>query len=442
LIRRAIRHFPTFEMNAERGVALADQGSVALVRIVAFMVFARVLPPDSFGAFTLALTLSHMTNQLQHHLVVLPFIITCDSPERIRDDGPNWLWLNYLIAAALAGGLLLVARLVTALGGPVSLATIFSYTSVTLPMLSVYMLHRRWLYQIGQRRGLVVVVVAYVLTYAVAILVTRAWYPTPWASVLSFAAASASGLLAAVPFMRPARWTPTRNPLRCWAETRSFSSWTTLSFTASATFNHGMNLLLASIQGAAAAGVMSATRQMVVPAQTLVISTDSFDKVRAGAHYGTDGVAGLVRSVRSTRTYMVVLAGPYLLLLFLAAPWTLGAFYGTGFTDYVLELRLWTIASFLSLLIQPKNTQLLVLHQSRAMFVAHAAGAVAALGSAALLVPDYSIAGALASLALSRSVNLVAVHFLARRVTRAARQAERAALREDDTSRPSRRLSR
>jgi O-antigen/teichoic acid export membrane protein len=420
-------------MNAERGVALADQGSVALVRIVAFMVFARVLPPDSFGAFTLALTLSYMTNQLQHHLVVLPFIITCNSPERLRDDGPTWLWLNYLIAAALAGGLLLVAQFVAAVGGPPSLATILTYTSVTLPTLSVYMFHRRWLYQIGQRRGLIVVVVAYVLAYAVAIAVTRTWYPTPWAAVLSFTAASASGLLAAVPFMRPARWTPTRNPLRCWADTRSFSSWTALSFAVGATFNHGMNLLLASIQGAAAAGVMSATRQMVVPAQTLVTSTDSFDKVRAGAHYGTDGVAGLVRSVRSTRTYMVVLAGPYLLLLFLAAPWTLGAFYGDAFTDYVLELRLWTIASFLNLLIQPKNTQLLVLRQSRAMFVARAAGAIAALGGAALFIPTYGIAGALASLATGRFVNLVTVHFLARRVTRATRRAERAARIENET---------
>lgn len=138
-----------------------------------------------------------------------------------------------------------------------------------------------------------------------------------------------------------------RNPLRCWADTRSFSSWTTLSFTASATFNYGMNLLLASIQGPAAAGVMSATRQMIV----------------------------LVRSVRSTRTYMVVL----------------------------------------------------VLRQSREMFVARACGAVAALGGAALLVPTYNIAGALASLALGRLVNLVTVHHLARRVTRAARHEERTA---------------
>ena len=363
-------------MNAERGVALADQGSVALIRIVAFMVFARVLPPDSFGVFTLALTLSHMTHQLQHHLVVLPFIITCNTTDRIREDGPTWLWLNYLVAGALACLMILLSWMVDALGGAPSLATVFAYTSVALPVLSIYMFHRRWLYQIGQRRGLVAVVLAYVLAYAAAIFVMRTWYPTPWAAVLSFSAASACGLLTALPFMRPASWTPARNPLRCWADTRSFSSWTTLSFTASATFNYGMNLLLASIQGPAATGVMSATRQMIVPAQTLVISTDSFDKVRAGAHYGSDGVSGLVRSVRSTRTYMVVLAGPYLLLLFLAAPWALGAFYGEGFSNYVVELRLWTIASFFNLLIQPKNTQLLVLRQSREMFVARACGGV------------------------------------------------------------------
>ncbi len=315
VITRALSSLRSFEMNAERAIALVDQGLVAAVRIFAFIVFARLLTPNSFGTFTLALTLSHMTHQLQHHLGVLPFIITCHSKERIREDGPAWLWLNYLMAGGLACVLISLSWLVDVREGPASLASVFAYTSVALPTLSVYMFHRRWLYQISQRRGLVAVVLAYVLGYVAAILMTRAWYPTTWAAVLSFSAASLCGLLAAIPFMRPSRWTPTRNPFRCWAETRSFSGWTASSFVVGATFNHGMNLLLASVQGAAAAGVMSATRQMVVPAQTLVIATDNFDKVRAGESYRAGGVAGLLRSIRGTRTYMVVLAGPYLLVL-------------------------------------------------------------------------------------------------------------------------------
>ncbi len=92
-----------------------------------------------------------------------------------------------------------------------------------------------------------------------------------------------------------------------------------------------------------------------------------------------------------------------------------------------MELRLWALASFVNLLTQPKNSQLLVLRQSRSMFIARAWGAIAALASAAVLIPPYAISGALSSLALGRLINLVTVHYLARQATQAARRQERRA---------------
>src|SRR3546814_1409604 len=135
----------------------------------AFLVFARIMPTELFGAFALVVSTSFMLNQIQRSVVILPFIVACQKAEEVAQATRAWWWIDVISMAVTAALLLAAWGGSIALGAAEWVQTSLLFSAIGAPPLMLYTFHRRMNYQVGDHRNVLVMVLVHILSYALGI---------------------------------------------------------------------------------------------------------------------------------------------------------------------------------------------------------------------------------------------------------------------------------
>jgi O-antigen/teichoic acid export membrane protein len=397
-------------------VALIDQASMAITRLGGLLVFARLMSIDAFGALALVVSISFMLNNAQRSLVILPYILACKNSKTPEAEGAAWFWIDLIVSAVVCVALLAGWGGAMALGAAHWVDYALFYSALGAPPLMAFTFLRRWAYQNRTYRLVLWMVIAYMAAFGVGVAAAWWWRDLEFLPFLAIGGAPLAGLVAGTIGGRD-HWTkPPRDLLRRWRKTVRFSTWSFLSFLAGAVYTNGMNIVTASVIGAAGSAAFGATRTLVAPVVTLTSASDMIDKPRASRAFLKNGVAGLRRVVRGTMGFLLALGMPYLLLVFVFSGELLQLLYGQKYAGLETELRVWVFAMLFQMMANPLATHLLILADSRSVFLACLTGALVTLGIAAVALPLYgTVVVALVAMATGRAVNIILLYAMTRR---------------------------
>jgi O-antigen/teichoic acid export membrane protein len=216
-------------------------------------------------------------------------------------------------------------------------------------------------------------------------------------------AAGSAGLSFA---LRPGRRGTWREAFEHWRPFKGFSAWQAATHLPYTLYNNSSVLVIGALAGPLAASAFTASRTLATPATSLVTAVDSLDKPRAARALKSDGLPGLRRSIGRTRILLIALTGAYLAAIALAAPAVLQLLFGEKYVTEALAVRLLCAVFFLIGLNQPSETFLIVLRESRMLFVTRSIAAVAALGGIWWGARVGGLDGACWALLLTQGLNL------------------------------------
>jgi O-antigen/teichoic acid export membrane protein len=151
---------------------------------------------------------------------------------------------------------------------------------------------------------------------------------------------------------------------------------------------------------------------------------DSLDKPRAARALASDGMRGLRQSIGRTRLFLAMVTGGYLGLIILFAGPALHLAFGKAYMGHALEVRILALAFYLICLNQPSETFLIVLRESKLMFIIRsltAAASVAALWWGSKVAGVTGCATALFAVQLLNLANLRIGEYVAERRYAASR---------------------
>ncbi len=413
-----LRRFRSFDHM----VALFDQSSMALTRLGGLLVFARLMSVEAFGALALVVSIIFILNNSQRSLVILPYILSCKNAQNVEAEGAAWFWIDLIVSAATCLVLLGAWGISIAVDAPPWVGHALFYSALGAPPLLAFTFLRRWAYQ-NRRYGAVLwMVSAYILAFAAGTGAAWLWREVHALPFLTLAGAPLAGLIVGSIGGRD-HWTrPPRDLFARWRRTVRFSGWAFLSFLAGAVYTNGMNIVTAAFIGAAGSAAFGATRTLVAPVVTLTSASDMIDKPRATRAFLKNGIPGLRRVVRATLGFLFALGLPYLTLVFIFSGDLLSLFYGHKYAGLETELRVWVFAMLFQMMANPLATQLVILADTRRVFLACAAGALVTLATAAVTLPVYgSVTAALVAMAIGRGVNILGLFLMTRRSRRPVR---------------------
>jgi O-antigen/teichoic acid export membrane protein len=394
----------------QRLAALIEQCGNSGANLVGFVLLARALAPEHWGAFGFAYALLMFAQGFQRALVTIPMI-----PFTVGGGGwaaarLDWAGANARLALAgvlLLGGIATVGLALDAGWTAVSLAM----AAVLLPAALAHEFARRAAVQEQRFDLLAAMGVAYALPL-LAVAGWAAWGPgaalpaglhPAWLAALALGC----GLVGAALAYRLAGGGPllplaalVRLPEAPAAGYPAFAGWAVGSHLGYSGYNFGVQAMLAAIAGPAAVGAFHACRTLVQPVTVLQSAIDGIDKPRAARAWHGQGAVGLRAVLWRSLAWAAVPSLPFLLLVALAAGPLLVLLYGPVYAQSQAVVVAWCLVAGCSLLSQPVESGLYVTHRPRALFVARSVAALVSLGAAVPLVQAHAEVGALVAMAL------------------------------------------
>ena len=403
---------------SDRMVGLVDQGSRSAINFAALILLARWLPVEDFGILALVMSAVVIVGQLQGALLVLPFIVSCPTEEKLREQLPQWLWLSAYMATAVALLLCAIYGLLLVFDLGRSWRDLFWYIAIAGCPRLLQEFCRRTLFQSQRHRAIIAMSVTYFFAFASGLGLIFFLDGSVVMAVFVLGGSSLAGYIAG----RAVTGTFTRvspaHAFRALQEQKSFAGWTFSAFLASSAYVEAMSFIIGGIVGPAGVAVFAATRNFIRPAETMVAAVDSIDKPRAGRAYAAKGMPGLNASVEKTRNMILALVVPYLALVFIFSPEILDLVYGEKYLAYVTELRLWIVAGIINSFVHPFNTKLIILANSRAIFVCRLVGASVTLLLALLTMGEHGVKAAIVAFAVGRTADLLLLMWFSRALSR------------------------
>jgi O-antigen/teichoic acid export membrane protein len=385
----------------------ADQAAQGLANLGVAALAARQLSREEFASIGVMLGAHFLMFGFHRAVVTLPYILDQHSPTA---ETGAW-WRVNLIASVAIGVLLALAAVVLQVWpGQASLAWVargIACAAVVSPLLCTADFARRRLYQALHASTAAVASGLYAL-------LSFGWILTvPWLLGRNDAwiaggawAVGAIGSAALAFAMRPGRRGTWREAFEHWRPFRNFSAWQAATHLPYTLYNNSAVLLIGALAGPLAASAFTASRTLATPASSLVTAVDSLDKPRAARALKSDGLPGLRRSIGRTRILLTTLTGGYLAAIALAAPAVLHLMFGDKYATEALAVRILCGVFFLIGLNQPSETFLIVLRESRMLFVTRTIAAAAALAGVWWGARIGGLGGACWALALTQVLNL------------------------------------
>jgi O-antigen/teichoic acid export membrane protein len=391
-----------------RAASFAEQGLQGAANLLVNVILARNLTEAGFATIGLLIGIHFFVLGLHRTILVLPFILDASgSEEEAAAAERRWWWANLLsiVAIAILMAIVAIAARVVAADQRFEWARqAIELAVVVTPALLLFEFGRRVLYQRRLPLTAALASACYmILNLGAAWLLTRD-HPSAMLGGMAWVIAGLGGWLIATIAAPPGR-PQLRSALGVWWQHREFAFWQGLTTLPYAVYNSSVAIVIGLFGGPAAVAGFAAARTLTNPAISMVTAVDSLDKPRAARALAADGIAGLGRSIASTRRLLAVLCGLYLGALILFAGPVLRLAFGDTYTDQVNEVRILAFAFFLICMNQPSETFIIVVRQSKLLLATRIVAAITAVASLALAAP-YGLMGTAVALLLTHALNL------------------------------------
>lgn len=403
-----------------RVFALADQGFQGLGNIAASAILGRSLSQEQFGAVGVAIGAYYFVAGFHRSAVTLPYLtehLAAGDPLEDRRYHSDWWWLSTAASIALAIALVLIAGLLWASYSQLRWlsAPLVAGAAITVPMLAAEFA-RRWFYKL-HRADLAATVSAVFFIALLAAALIAAQLHSARLGIAAWAIASALASLLALVWLRPTAPALARTRER-FAPHAPFAGWLSLNIFPYTVYSTAtVVLLIGALLGPAAAAVFTAARTLTNPAVSIVSAIDSTDKPRAAAALAERGAAGLRHAIGDTRRTLIVLTGGYLALVAAFAHPLIDLVFHGQYAGVERDVQLLCAAFFLFCLNQPPETLLIVLRQSRTLFVTRFCTALVTLAALVMSIP-YGVPGMAIAISVSQFANILFLGIAERRALR------------------------
>jgi O-antigen/teichoic acid export membrane protein len=398
--------------------ALADQGFQGLGSIAATAILGRSLSQEQFGAVGVAIGAYYFVAGFHRSAIILPYLTEHRPHDDTTDERryhADWWWLSVAASVALAIGLVAIAGVVAAVSGPHQwlVLPLLLGAGVTLPMLAAEF-GRRWLYKIERADLAAIQSAIFFCALLGGAAAAGRFHPDARAGIAAWGVAATLSSLLFLPLLRPGSPSWQRaNAL--FAPHARFAGWLSLNIFPYTVYSTAtVVLVIGVLLGPAAAAVFTAARTLTNPAVSIVSAIDSTDKPRATRALGERGIAGLGASIGDTRRTLIMMTGGYLLLIALFAGPLLNLVFHGQYPGIEREVQLLCLAFFLFCLNQPSETLLIVLRESRRLFVTRLGTAIVTLVALVVAIP-HGVPGMAIAIAVSQLANIVFLGLAERR---------------------------
>lgn len=385
-------------LQARHFAGLVDQGVVALCRFLFVVIFARHLESEEFGVLALVITGSYFLMYLQRALVSVPFVNNCVTEELLNDAGPEWVFLNLVLALG-SGALLAILAAITSASNTSSWYTVFFLiSSLAGPACLIYEFSRRWLFQFGDFKAAIGqgVCFAGLWTIAIALFIMA---PSLELATSALTIPYLASALLFFFFRPPARLLP-RALMRTWREAWPFTKWMFAEALVRSMPMAGIQFWLAIVLGPTAAAIYTSGRNVAAPVGSLLSAVEIFELPRMARAHTERGAGGLIPIMWHVFGFLAFLALPFLTLVGLFNVEVLTIAYGADYAAYTSELNMWIAVTALIAIGAPFEMWLLTSRASKALFGCRAAGALVTVLSAILFITWYGVLGAILSIAV------------------------------------------
>lgn len=390
--------------SSARYMALCEQGLISGSNFVVYLLAARLLPREEWGAISLAFATILVLQGFQRAFVTLPMTTSGASmaeASQLRRLLFNCQWNVTLIAVGLAT---LFAWLST-----VSLERWVSQSAIVTTILIGPVFYHEFARRVVITTGSMQRLLLMACVYSGVVLGVPA--------VLFLAKVDLSGnvLVAAIALAAVAACATSRTALfqlgsmlqgaqKTDFDLLRFGGWSAASSLAYSGYNFAVQAMLGAFAGPSALGAYAAVRTLTQPVGTLIQAIDSVDKPRAGRAFARDGMTGLWTVIRKSWVWLLVLGVPYLLGIMYFSSEVLGLAYGDRYADAQPLVFLWSSVMLVMMLTQPLETGLYVIRRPDMLFRGRALSAVIVLCATPFLVSSWGASGALAALILGWSL--------------------------------------
>ncbi|MCW5640841.1 MAG: oligosaccharide flippase family protein [Rhodoferax sp.] len=386
-------------MKLSRLSALFEQGFISGSNFLILIFAARVLEPAQWGVFSFAMACVLMVQGLQRAAVILPMVNQCATPEGLRQHQSSWYRMQ-LFATGISIGLLLIV--VWLPGLPPQHAWVAHSAAVAALLtgpIYFYEFNRRLLILRGLQNKLIWVAISYALVLGVGAAVIHLQHlESINAVLLVFLSAQLVGAMGTAALLGMPSLHMTWSAAQI-AENVQFAKWAFLSSIAFSGYNFAVQAILGAFSGPGAVGLFNAARNFIQPVNTLIQAMDSVDKPRTSKMYATSGTRGLFTAVLASLRWLLLIGGPFVLLMGAFGGDLLVLVYGNHYAGNQTLMLAWAVAAGLILVAHPVETGLLVKRFPKQLFVSRLIAATVALGLAFGMIPDLGAVGAVISLA-------------------------------------------
>lgn len=384
-------------MKADRYFALLEQALLSGGNFLLYLYAARSLSKEAWGELSLALGLVLVIQGFQRAFVTIP-MVTSGSQESFATSLAFWKKIQMLVSIALLV-LLLLAYLVSLAFFEQWLQRSLAYACCLIIPVFYLEFARRLTVMSSAMRRLVLMAIAYVATMAFVVLLAFFFQLTgsTWVFVSALFIASIASIAAGGMHRSPGASALIEGP---WSKKSlwDFGKWAAASSLAYTGYNFAIQGILAAISGPVAVGIFAAARNLTQPVSTLIQAIDTVDKPRAGRAFAEKGIGGLWGVIRKSWAWMLILAVPYLVTIFLFAEEILTFLYGTKYQDATQAVQLWCLVALAMIFAQPLETGLYVVRRPDWLFYGRMLTAIAVLAFTPWLIQGWSFVGALVAL--------------------------------------------
>lgn len=390
-------------------IVLLDQAMVSGVNFATGLLLARLLGAEGYGQYVLVNGLVLFVAAIQMALIVSPMMV--NGPSLSSSAAAKYYRLVLLqqlgfcalaVAAVLAILLALSALDLTL----VTHGLMWSAVAALSAFICQDFIRRHSFAQDQAYRALGLDAVAYLSRLALLMLAGMMFGLTPETALLLVAGAGWLSVAFAAPaLMRRVKDSIDRRDLGASLKHHwSFGKWLLGSNLASWVTSQLAFYLVAAMVSVQATGALAATLNIVAAANILFLALENLVPSRAARAYSAEGTEGLDRYLARVAVLGGSITLGLVLIAMLGAEYWLRLLYGTIYSGNGWLIYAWGLYYLLSFFQRPLTAGLRVLHDTRNIFRATAAGAACTALSTPGAIYVAGLPGAMVSLCCSQAI--------------------------------------
>lgn len=408
-------------------MSVFDQGIVSATNFATSVIIGRLCSQTEMGIYALGLSIVYFARAIQEQVVSAPYTIYCnrqpdaDKAAYAGSSCVHFSWFAGLVMISLLG----FAAVLAGRGTAPDLLRLSLVLVAALPLFLLREFIRHYMFS-HLKMGTATLLDASVAIIQLASLALLGWWG--WLTVpIVFAVIGGSCLLASLGWFltKPDRLEVSRTAaIRHWKQNWGFARWALACQLVGCSAPYVMPWFVASLEGAAATGILAASTTLVGLANMFVMGVANFLSPRAAKAYADEGVPGLKRVMVFASFAFLITLGVFAVSMCFLGRQVAVLVYGSSYAEagpVIAVLAFGLLASGFSV---TAGNGLWAIDRPSANFRADVCALIATIGFSALLIGPYGVMGAALATTLGAAVDglirgFILIHQMQREATHA-----------------------